>query len=270
MPTAAHPFTHFQPATALYHPDNAVALARASRLAYNVADGIPKVAASWGFPHCRFITRRETQAVVMANKSAIVVAFRGTEPDNLKDWMGDLDLRFVTTTLGLVHNGFHQALEHVWTDMNACIREFQDNAQSLWVTGHSLGAALATLATARWREADKPINGLYSFGSPRVGDRTFERTFNQDFGTRAFRYVNNTDLVTRVPLRAMGFSHIGRCMSFDEKGAISVDPGVWSAFLNRMEGRIADLGSMGLADLKQHSIDTYVELTLKNRAINPF
>ena len=99
MPTAAHPFTHFQPATALYHPDNAVALARAARLAYNAAEGIPKVAASWGFPRCRFITRRETQAVVMGNKSAIVVAFRGTEPDNLKDWMWLLILGWFCSVL---------------------------------------------------------------------------------------------------------------------------------------------------------------------------
>ena len=272
MPAAAdtNPFTNFQPATALYHPDNAVALARAARLAYQGPADVAKVSASWGFPKSRYIERRDTQGYVIANDKAIVVAFRGTEPDNLKDWMCDLDTQFVTTTLGLVHNGFYQAVDRVWTDLVACIGEFQNKAQSIWVTGHSLGAALATVATARWRETDKPINGLYNFGSPRVGDRVFERTFNQDFGMRAFRYVNNTDLVSRVPLRAMGFSHVGRCMTFDEKGALSVDPGLWSAFLNRMEGRIADLGSMGPADLKQHSIDTYVALTLKNRAINPF
>lgn len=42
--------------------------------------------------------------------------------------------------------------------------------------------------TARWREADKPVNGLYTFGAPRVGNREFERTFNQDFGARSFRF----------------------------------------------------------------------------------
>jgi triacylglycerol lipase len=266
----AHPFTHFQPATALFHPDNAVALARAAQLAYNSAAKIAAMAPTWGFPQCRFIARRETQLYVMANAKAIVVAFRGTEPDNLKDWMCDLDTRFVSTPLGLIHTGFHMAVDHVWSDLNACIREFQTHGQSLWLTGHSLGAALAILATARWREIDKPVNGLYNFGAPRVGDRVFERTFNQDFGNRTFRYVNNADLVTRVPLRAMGFSHVGRFLCFDEKGKVSADPGWWSTFLNRMEGRIADLGNMGSADLKQHSIDSYVALTLKNRALNPF
>jgi triacylglycerol lipase len=264
------PFENFQSATAKYQGENAVALASAARLAYNEAATIPPVAEQWGFPRCRFMDRRETQGVVMANDSAIVVAFRGTEPDKLKDWMSDLDTQFVDGPFGQVHCGFNLALSHVWDELNACIAEFQDQGQSLWVTGHSLGAALATLATARWREQDKPVHGLYTFGSPRVGDRVFERTFDQDFCSRNFRFVNNADLVTRVPLRAMGFSHAGTLLYFTDKGDLEADPGLWDAFLNRMQGRIEDLGKMGPADLKQHSIDRYVELCEKNRAVQPF
>ncbi len=264
------PFDAFQPATARYHGDNAAALARAARLAYNAAVECEVLAAKWGFAHCRLIDRRETQCLVLANDRAIVVAFRGTEPDKLKDWMSDLDIQFVEGPFGLVHCGFNLALSHVWDELNACITAFQDKGQSLWVTGHSLGAALATLAAARWREADRPVHGLYSFGGPRVGNRAFERTFDQDFGARNFRFVNNADLVTRVPLRAMGFSHAGTLLYFTDKGRLMADPGFWDAFLNRMQGRIDDLGKMGPADLKQHSIDHYVKLCEKNRTVNPF
>ena len=267
MPT---PFDAFQPATALYRGENAVALASAARLAYTDAAGIAAFAAQWGFPRCRFIERRETQGLVMANDSAIVVAFRGTDPAKLKDWMSGLDTQFVDGPFGRAHCGFKLALSHVWDELNACVAEYQDHGQSLWLTGHSLGAALATLAAARWREHDKPVHGLYTFGSPRVGDRDFERTFNQDFGARNFRLVNNADLVTRVPLRAMGFSHAGTPLVFTDKGKLEADPGLWSAFLNRMQGRIDDLGKLGLADLKQHSIDQYVKLCEKNRAVQPF
>jgi len=264
------PFDHFQPATALYQGENAVALASAARLAYNDAASIAPTALQWGFPRCRFIERRETQGLVMANTSAIVVAFRGTEPDKLKDWMSDLDTQFVDGPFGRVHNGFNQALSRVWDELNACVAEFQDQGQSLWLTGHSLGAALATLAAARWREQDKPVHGLYDFGAPRVGDRMFERTFDQDFCARNFRFVNNADLVTRVPLRAMGFSHVGTLLYFTDKGALTADSGWWDAFLNRMQGRIDDLGKMGPTDLKQHSIDHYIELCEMNRAVQPF
>jgi triacylglycerol lipase len=264
------PFDNFQPATALYQGENAVALASTARLAYNDSATIASLAVQWGFPRWRFIERRETQCLVMANHSAIVVAFRGTEPDKLKDWMSDLDTQFVDGPLGRVHNGFNMALSHVWEDINGCVAEFQDQGQSLWLTGHSLGAALASLAAAHWRGRDKPVHGLYIFGSPRVGDRVFERSFDQDFGARNFRFVNNADLVTRVPLRTMGFSHVGTLLYFTDKGKLMGDPGLWDAFLNRMQGRIEDLGSMGPADLKQHSIDQYVKLCEKNRIVQPF
>jgi triacylglycerol lipase len=170
----------------------------------------------------------------------------------------------------LVHCGFKLALSHVWDELDACVAAFQDQGQSFWLTGHSLGAALATLAAARWRKADKPVHGLYSFGGPRAGNRSFERTFDQDFGTRNFRFVNNADLVTRVPLRAMEYSHAGTLLYFDSKGKLQTDPGFWDVFLNRMQGRIEDLGKLETADLKQHSIDNYVKLCEKNRAAKPF
>ena len=268
MPT--QPFENFQPATTYYHPDNAVALAEAALLAYSDAASIASNALQWGFPRSRFIDRRETQTFVMANDQAVVVAFRGTEPGKLLDWMSDLDTQFADGPFGLVHDGFNLALSRVWEELNASVAEFQDQGQSLWLTGHSLGAALATLATARWREQDKPVHGLYHFGSPRVGDRVFERTFDQDFAARNFRFVNNADLVTRVPLRATGYSHAGTMLYFTDKGDLTADPGWWDAFLNRMQGRIEDLGTMGPADIKEHSMDRYVELTTKNRAVNPF
>jgi hypothetical protein len=44
----------------------------------------------------------------------------------------------------------------------------------------------------------------------------------------------------------------------------------WDAFLNRMQGRIEDLGRMGPTDLKQHAIAPYLKLCEKNRTAKPF
>ncbi|MGE0811484.1 MAG: lipase family protein [Immundisolibacter sp.] len=265
------PFDRFDPLTARYHGENAVALAHAARLAYTQdAAACIAQAAKWGFPKARPIDARETQCLVMGNASAVVVAFRGTEPAKLQDWMSDLDVDLVPGPFGRVHDGFQRALAHVWDTLGACVAEFQDQGQSLWVTGHSLGAALGTLACAHWREADKPVHGLYTFGAPRTGDRDFERTFNQDFGARNFRFVNNADLVTRVPLREMGYSHAGKLVYFDDKGKLQTDPGWWSRFLNHVQAHIADLGRPGLAGIKAHSMDRYVKQCEKNRAAQPF
>lgn len=56
-----------------------------------------------------------------------------------------------------------------------------------------------------WRQA----KGLYTFGQPRTGDREFARKPDADFEQQTFRYVNNNDIVTRVPFRAMNYSHVG-------------------------------------------------------------
>lgn len=267
----ATPFDRFDPITARYQGENAVALAHAARLAYNRDDAACTAqAAGWGFPKAKPIGRRETQCLVMGNASAVVVTFRGTEPGKLADWMSDLDANLVPGPFGKVHDGFARALSHVWAELDACVAQFQDQGQSLWATGHSLGAALATLTCARWRKADKPVNGLYTFGAPRTGNRDFERAFNQDFGARNFRFVNNGDLVTRVPLREMGYSHAGQLVYFDDKGKLQTDPGWWSRFLNRVQAQIADLGRLGPAGINQHSMDRYAKLCEKNRAAQPF
>jgi len=79
------------------------------------------------------------------------------------------------------------------------IANWQTQAQSLWLTGYSLGAALATLRMSSLGEEAKPVNGLYTFWQPRVGGKTVARIFDLDLKSRMFRFVNNNDVVTRVP-----------------------------------------------------------------------
>ena len=80
--------------------------------------------------------------------------------------------------LGRVHTGFYHALQDIWPQMQTRIGQLRsddrDNARPqrpLWITGHSLGAAMATLAAAELIMRDEPFYGGYTFGSPRCGDR---------------------------------------------------------------------------------------------------
>jgi len=94
----------------------------------------------------------------------------------------------------------------------------------VWFTGHSLGAALATLAASRYQTA-----GVYTFGSPLVGNQSFAAAFNAVFhdgaGSRSFRYVNDHDVVTQVPPGPLAFPH-GRFTHVDEPRGISRDGNV--------------------------------------------
>src|SRR5262249_11881317 len=154
--------------------------------------------------------------------------FRGTDPQDLKNWMTDGDLALVTTPVGMVHAGFWRALDTMWEDLRFIIESQQTKAQSLWLTGQRLDATLSTLATARFPlQLDKPIHRLYTFGSPRVGDRNFAARFNVDFKASTFRYVNDQDVVTRVPPRAMWYSHVGTFLFFDVLGEVHTSPRWW-------------------------------------------
>jgi predicted lipase len=70
----------------------------------------------------------------------------------------------------------------------------------LLVAGHSLGAAMATLALPDIEASlNIKVTSVFTFGSPRVGDDAFARAYNTAFGRRSFRIVNTSDIVTSVP-----------------------------------------------------------------------
>jgi hypothetical protein len=132
------------------------------------------------------------------NKLA-VLSFRGTDKDDPTDLMDDLNaLPQPWQAGGKVHSGFDKALQEVWPRVQAALQEVKE--YRLLFTGHSLGAAMATLASS----LQKP-NALYTIGSPRVGDQAFAALLQ---GLDNHRYVDCCDLVTRLPPEVLGYAHI--------------------------------------------------------------
>ena len=109
-----------------------------------------------------------------------------------------------------------------------------------------------------------PVDGLYTFGQPRTGNRDFARNFNFEFKPYTFRFVNNNDIVTRVPPRALGYRHLGTFRYFDEAGNFHEDLGQWNRFLDRMRGRVEDILEWGTDGTKDHSMDEYLKRVKKN------
>lgn len=255
----------FDPETTAFSWKNAHGCAMASILAYEPEDKITEWVEDAWESDLQFISGNGTQVFVMGMKKMILVAFRGTEPKQPEDLLTDLNLDLVDGPMrGQVHEGFYDGLSSVWRKVEMTIARFrQHEEKSLWFTGHSLGAGLATLAVAKLRDEDRAVDGLYTFGQPRTGNAEFARNFNFDFKPFAFRFVNNNDVVTRVPPRSLGYSHIGTFRYFDELGRFHADIGKWNRFLDRMRGRIQDLLEWGTDGLKDHGMENYLERVAK-------
>ena len=141
----------------------------------------------------------DTQAIVLNNDEIIIVAFRGTQ--GLSDFLTDAQFihsREFPGGFG-VFNGFYEALTTVWDKVWERIKPEERGERTLWFTGHSLGAALATLATAKClfdeEYSKKTPNGLYTYGQPKVGDENFATAFDEKLKDQTFRFVNNNDIV---------------------------------------------------------------------------
>jgi hypothetical protein len=163
-----------------------------------------------GFPNHKFwdIDGAQVHAVWVNEtpkaKGVYVLAFRGTEPDELSDVLADLNaFPDKGVSGGWVHNGFQNELEKVWEEIKAHKASHKDDCY-FYITGHSLGGAMATLAASRFNLIDR-VDCLFTYGSPRVGTRGFVKSCK----FLHYRHKNNNDLVTTVPLFLMGYKHHG-------------------------------------------------------------
>lgn len=190
----AHPFV---PGATEWSRVNGWWLADASWLAYAHDETMARtiLAERAGLTSCAFISREGTQCYIAHNSQLAVVAFRGTQPD---DWHDLLDIsRFVPIPwdVGLVHKGFARALAKVWDDLRGAIDALPSTCR-IWLTGHSLGAALASLTAVR---IGTRVSGVYTYGAPRIGNAVFASRIGQTLRQTSIRYVNDTDVVTHVP-----------------------------------------------------------------------
>jgi len=148
----------------------------------------------------------DTQAFLAVSGDYAVLAFRGTEVTKRKDVLTDAKAKRIVDIEGRVHGGFRAAYDSVKQKIEKSLLGM-DNIP-LYITGHSLGAALATVATQEL-ENNPGIRGriaaCYTFGSPRVGNTQYDKNFKAPI----YRMVNTTDIVTVVPLLVMGYVHIG-------------------------------------------------------------
>ncbi|KAL1546513.1 phospholipase A1 [Salvia divinorum] len=159
----------------------------------------------------------DADEIARLGRRDVVIAYRGTATclewlENLRatlaclpdDMAPDTCESMVQTGLLSLYtsssDGSPSLQQLVREEISKILREYGGERLSITVTGHSLGAALATL-TAHDINAtfeDAPLVTVVSFGGPRVGNGSFRRQLEKR-GTKVLRIVNSDDPITRMP-----------------------------------------------------------------------
>jgi len=163
----------------------------------------------------------------------VILAYRGTEPTNLGNWLADADIGTASLTLGNeavgVHAGFYRnvratragVIDQLRLALNGKSVSAPDQPleypmQDLYVTGHSLGGAMAALfsltlaASAEHSAIADTLRAVYTFGQPLTAGEPLPEVAHA-IARKTFRHVNTGDLVPALPPAAWGrFAHFGR------------------------------------------------------------
>lgn len=181
----------------------------------------------------------KTVVDVNVNNTNLYICFRGTR--GAQEWEKDgtvplIECSFLAGENIKVHEGFQDVYtnnndidESLGSLQNQVLSYLSQNTlpsySNIWVTGHSLGAALATLAVADIvTNANYPSAKMYNFASPLVGNQDFVDFFKSKVGTSkcndgnnnninscSWRVVNTNDVVPKVPPADLGYFHVNGC-----------------------------------------------------------
>ncbi len=206
-----------------------------------------------GFTAVRYIEHDGSQAYELATDDDVVIVCRGTEPNEWNDLKADANaLTDLAETVGRVHRGFKREVDDIWPELEETLR---DETRNVWFCGHSLGGAMAQICAGRCQlsEIAAVPQEVVTFGSPRVGNGRYI----QHAKVRHLRWVNNNDIVTRVPPRWFRYRHTGTRMYLDSKGRhVKLTPAKrgrdrWAGFWNGIKQRKFD-------HFSDHAIVSYV------------
>ena len=133
------------------------------------------------------------------------------------------------------------------------------------MTGHSLGGALAAMATISLESRNIPISGLYTFGQPRIAGWGMVNAMNRRLGDHIYRYVNNNDIVPLIPTQITPwmpsriYGHMGQFRYFDDFGHLQRQSFPLQRFPDRLLGALRALITSGSPDgISDHNMEFYI------------
>lgn len=231
--------------------DKAVHFAKLSQLAYAEPDAADPMARAMGYTEVKFFDNDGAEAYGLAREDVVVIAFRGTQPTQFNDIKADLKTRKEYDAFGCrVHRGFKCEVDDIWEEIQKWLAT--QKFKQVYTTGHSLGGAMSTIAATRLPKGTI----VYNYGSPRVGTGEFAARFDEKYTMH--RFVNNNDIVPRVPFMLMGYRHAGELHYINTYGNIC-NATLWQRLIDRIDGyRHALKKGEKFDDVYDHDIGRYI------------
>lgn len=216
----------------------------------------------------------------------VVVAFRGTESPTSLDGLKDL---LLTDALNLLvvpegrlghdlaaagvgarfHKGFTTALADIWDPVRTTVEAaLEERDRPLWITGHSLGGALALLSAWLFRRRMVAVHQVHTFGAPMIGNRAACSAFDRELPGRIQRYVNGRDPVPKLPALSLVANEFGHV---DAERLLGTEPSLPLASVlggiaaraagGLLAGTLIDEAWQGItAEVNSHFLDRYRQL----------
>jgi hypothetical protein len=235
---------------AAYSDRTAWILANCSKFAYDTGTRLAKALKPFHLKLDNEYADPKTQnsAYLAVHEAYAVLAFKGTVPSESGTVKTDLDFKMVRARYGEFHQGFLDAYRKFSKEIEVDLAKLE---VPIYVTGHSLGGALALVATTFLKEQDK-LAACYTYGCPKVGNDRFAHHL---FKVPVYRCVHHADIVPAVPFTIMGYRQYGdiRFLTGNDK-VCGGSAAVFSRFL-------AMLNPINIIHwISDHAIENYVHI----------
>ncbi|MBX3444990.1 MAG: hypothetical protein KF774_21500 [Planctomyces sp.] len=211
-------------ATGAVEPSRVEMCRIASLAALQNAGQVRECLARRGFDRFVWFQQQSTRGFAAGNRSLILVAMHGDLSEHELRTLAREPPRLVETSLGRVGEEFWRRLALVRENLQETVAALADAGQSVVLTGHGVGGALAVLAGAVLAsDGQQRVNRIATFGAPRPGSREFAARCQQDLAGVIVRAASAGDLLTLVPGREFDFAHVGEVEYFDGLGRLRTD-----------------------------------------------
>jgi len=233
-----------------------------AKAAYNSETSLPEIP---GLIRSYYLDSDNAEGYVFTFGTKIIIALRGTEPGQFSDITADLKFwRVNYRSKEKIHSGFFFEALSLWGQIvDALYKELKVNtkdARDIYVTGHSLGGAMAVVVAGfvqRHTPVDGRLAGLITFGQPRVGNKEFNESIKCEWK----RFVNNNDVVPRVPPKMYKVFQDGGDLQYINTYGNIRDLTWWQSVKDSYRGRKAAWKKGQMFDsFYDHGMQNYVNL----------